>query len=459
MNWKRVVIILVVLLVLAAVAWAVFLRPADTPDDSASANSDVDTITVATEVDLVAAEGDVSPLQSAQLSFAQAGQVAELLVKEGDEVAEGDPLIHLDATDQEIAVQQALAGLAQAEASLSGAEAGLNMARSGRRMAELGVAAAEAQLDLAKAGASPEQIALGEQSVAAAQAGTSAAAGSQAAVLEGSTAAQLFAAEAELRAAEALQKRMQDALGNAKNNEKEIVQKQLNAATAGVSAAQSALNELQAGATQAERLAASAAVSQAIAQSDSAQAQLDLLVAGTREEQIRIAEVAVEQAMAVVAEADLTIEQAEKSVALAESGLLQAEAALSAAQLALDDMTLVAPFAGTVAKLAIEVGEVASPGVPVVTLADFSGWLVETTNLTERDVVSVAVGQPVEVKLPSRPDEVMTGSVSDIASLWRFENQERQEGDILYTVTILLDESGESPLRWGMNVFVDIDVE
>ena len=155
----------------------------------------------------------------------------------------------------------------------------------------------------------------------------------------------------------------------------------------------------------------------------------------------------------------LNRQQAEKAIALAESGLLQAEAGLSAAQLALDDMTLIAPFDGTVASLALEVGEVASPGVPVVILADFSGWLVETTNLTERDVVTIAIGQPVEVRLPSQPAEVMRGSVSDIASLWRFENQERQEGDILYTVTILLDEVGETPLRWGMNVFVDIDVE
>jgi multidrug resistance efflux pump len=414
---------------------------------------------VDTEAALVSVEGDVLPLQSAQLSFAQAGQVAELLVNEGDEVAEGDPLVRLDSIDQQIAMQQANAALAQAEANLAGASAGLNMAQSGRRLAELGVAAAEAQLELAKASASPEQIALSEQAVAAAQAGISAAAGGQAAVLEGAPSAQLLAGEAELRAAEALQKSLQDALNNAKNDDKERAQQQLNAAIAGVGAAQSALDELRAGATQAERLAASAAVSQAIAQRDSTQAQLDLLLTGTRSEQIRVGEVAVEQAMATLAEAELAVDQAEKGVALAESGLLQAESAGDAAQIALDDMTLVAPFDGAVASLALEVGEVASPGIPVVVLADFSGWLVETTNLTERDVVSVAIGQPVEVKLPSRPDEIMRGSVSDIASLWLFENQERQEGDILYTVTILLDEVGETPLRWGMNVFVDIDVE
>ena len=459
MNWKRVIIILVVVLVLAAVAGALLLRPDAAPDEAAPAPESVDTVRVDTGIDLVAAEGDVLPLQSAQLSFAQPGQVAELLVSEGDLVAEGDPLVRLDSNDQEIALQQAEAGLAQAEANLSSAAAALSMARSGRRIAELGIEAAEAQLDLAKAGASPEQIALSEEAVAAAQAGVSAAAGNQAAVVEGSPAAQIFAAEAELRAAQALQKSLQDALGTAKNDDKERLQKQLNAATAGVNAAQSALEELRAGATQAQRLAASAAVSQALAQRDSAQAKLDLLLAGTRAEQIQIAEIAVEQAMAMFVEADLAVEQAANTVALAESGLAQAEAARSGAQLALDDRTLVAPFDGTVASLSLEVGEVASLGIPVVTMADFGGWLVETTNLTERDVVAVAVGQPVEVRLPSRPDEVMRGSVSDIASLWRFENQERQEGDILYTVTILLDEVGDTPLRWGMNVFVDIDVE
>ena len=288
MSWKRVILILIVVGIVAAVAAAIFLRPQEAADEAPTVGEEVDTITVDTDTDLVAAEGDVLPLQSAQLSFPQAGQVAELFVDEGDIATEGAPLVRLDSADQEIAVQQATAGVAQAQANLASAEAGLKMAQTGRRLAELGVAAAEAQLDLAKAGASPEQIALSEQAVAAAQAGVSAASGSQAAVLEGSTSAQLFAAEAELRAAEALQKSLQDTLGNAKNEEKERVQQQLNAATAGVSAAQSALSELQAGATQAERLAASAAVSQAIAQSDAAQAQVDLLMAGTRAEQIEV---------------------------------------------------------------------------------------------------------------------------------------------------------------------------
>ena len=118
-----------------------------------------------------------------------------------------------------------------------------------------------------------------------------------------------------------------------------------------------------------------------------------------------------------------------------------------------------APLTGTIAELAVEWGEVASPGRPTVTLADFDGWLVETTDLTEFGVGPLAVGSLVEVGLDALPDETLRGTVSDIARIGQFENRFEQKGDILFVVTVLLDETTDLPLRWGMTATVDIDVD
>ncbi len=42
-------------------------------------------------------------------------------------------------------------------------------------------------------------------------------------------------------------------------------------------------------------------------------------------------------------------------------------------------------------------------GQSAVTIADFSSWLVKTTDLTEIDVVQLAEGQPVTVTLDALP--------------------------------------------------------
>jgi multidrug resistance efflux pump len=87
-------------------------------------------------------------------------------------------------------------------------------------------------------------------------------------------------------------------------------------------------------------------------------------------------------------------------------------------------------------------------------LADFSGWLVETTDLIERDVVGVAADFPVEVRVDALPDEALRGTVASISGTAR-----DVQGDTTYPVTIRLDDAGDAPLRWGMTVFVTIETE
>ncbi len=129
----------------------------------------------------------------------------------------------------------------------------------------------------------------------------------------------------------------------------------------------------------------------------------------------------------------------------------QAAAALDAALAALEDTRLRAPFAGTVASVDVEEGEVVTPGIPVVHVADFSGWKVETLDLREEDVVMMEVGQFVEVTFAAIPDVVFPGVVTEIAL-----NPSSYQGNVTYTVTVELINPDSEKFRWGMTAFLTI---
>lgn len=172
----------------------------------------------------------------------------------------------------------------------------------------------------------------------------------------------------------------------------------------------------------------------------------------------------LDQAKAAVALAEARVAEAQRqydnradgvdadALALAQARVDMAAAQVSAAQRALDNTELVAPFAGTVVDLNdLEPGETVNPGQTVVTLADMSGWLVETRDLTELDVVSVRVGQEVTVTPDALPEVELTGTVDSIAQVFS-----ERSGDVVYTVRIRLNER-DARLRWGMTVEVVFD--
>ena len=120
------------------------------------------------------------------------------------------------------------------------------------------------------------------------------------------------------------------------------------------------------------------------------------------------------------------------------------EARLRAAQAGIAALEVTAPFDGVVAKMNAKAGNSINAGQVAVTVADFSEWMVKTTDLTEIDVVNVNEGQPVEVFLDALPDISLKGSVLSIGQSFS-ENQ----GDIVYEVTILLTNQNPA-MRWGM---------
>jgi HlyD family secretion protein len=362
----------------------------------------------------VTASGKVVPAQQVDVSFATSGLIRTVAVARGDEVQVGDVLVTLDAELLEAKVTQA----------------------------EAEVAAARAELARLKAGPRPEEIAAAEAQVEAAEARLAQAVAQRDQPDVGATEAEVAAAQAQVAAAMADRKEAEEfhdetmkcvnvdlpggeskkicpALGPIE----EQARHNLHAASTAQTAAQAELEALLAGAD-AEVRAVQAGVWAAAAHRDAAQAQLDTLRAGATAEE----------------------------VAAAGAKVAQAQAALAAARIALDQATLRAPLAGTVAALEVGSGEATMPGQVVLTLADLDHLQVETTDLSERDVDRVRVGQPATVYVEPLGVEV-GGQVVRIASQATMVG-----GDVMYPVVIKLDKRPPG-LRWGMSVEVEVSLD
>jgi HlyD family secretion protein len=127
------------------------------------------------------------------------------------------------------------------------------------------------------------------------------------------------------------------------------------------------------------------------------------------------------------------------------------EARLDAAKAGVAAFSVLAPFDGVVTKLNAKAGSSINAGEVAVTVADFSSWLVKTTDLTEIDVVKLTEQQPVVVTLDALPDVELNGEIQSIGQSYS-ENQ----GDIVYEVTILLSDTHPA-MRWGMTAEVKFE--
>jgi HlyD family secretion protein len=163
----------------------------------------------------------------------------------------------------------------------------------------------------------------------------------------------------------------------------------------------------------------------------------------------------------VEAENDLALEKAELDAAQKTYDRLKGgvdadqlavlEARLNAAEAGVAAFSVTAPFDGVVANLNAKTGNSINAGEPAVTIADFSHWLVKTTDLTEIDVVKLAEEQPVIVMLDAIPDVELQGTIASIGQTYT-ENQ----GDVVYEVTVLLTDT-DPAMRWGMTAEVKFE--
>lgn len=144
------------------------------------------------------------------------------------------------------------------------------------------------------------------------------------------------------------------------------------------------------------------------------------------------------------------IESVQANLRLAEAELDLAQSTLADAQTALAQTEVRAPFAGTIANVGVEVGEQAIAGQTVISIGDMTGWLIETTDLSELEVVRLAVGDRATVTFEALPDLELAGTVDGIQV--RGINA---EGGVVFAVTIRPDNH-HPELRWGLSATVRI---
>lgn len=455
---RGLVAVLITALVAAAALfiWQPWQQNETESDDAGAADTTLRT-TPAVEPGVVFAEGQLAPQRHATLAVESGGLVQEILVMEGDSVSAGDALVRLDARDAQIGLQQAQAALAQAQANVAAAQARLQSAEEGQRIAQLGVEVAQAERAVLVAEPRSEALALAESAVAAANAGVAQAAGDRDVTLD-TDAAAIAAAEARLEAAEATlfsvrvanEPVAQDP--DVPEDEREQAQLRLNAAIAAVDAAQAELERLQQGATDAEARAANNAVASAAQQRAAAQAELDLLQVGPRSEAIAAADAEVARARQAANEAQSQLEGAQAALSQAEAQAAAAEADVRAAQVAVDRRVMRAPFAGTIVRIPIKAGETIAAGTPAVIVADLDVWHVLSNDLTELDVVKIAEGEEVQIRVDAFPNEALRAEILSIAGAPTLSGD-----DVTYEVTAALQAEPGLTLRWGMTAFMTID--
>ena len=136
----------------------------------------------------------------------------------------------------------------------------------------------------------------------------------------------------------------------------------------------------------------------------------------------------------------------------AQANIDRAQAQVDIAKAQLAQATLAAPFDGTIASVEISPAEFANPGQVVIVMGDLTHFQIETTDMSEKDVSAVKVGQTAIVFIDALGQE-FSGKVIDIA---RFS--ETVGGDVVFKVTIELDEQPEG-LRWGMSTEVTVEIK
>jgi HlyD family secretion protein len=282
-----------------------------------------------------------------------AGRISEIRVREGDVVKAGDAIAVLDDDQIMAREDQARAALSQAVARLAVARGQIAVFDQQLRQGDL--QAAQATLDAA---------------------------------------GRVARAEADLAAAEAQLVKEQAALDMAMFDKEAY----------GRLAESGAVSERQG------RQAASTA-SQMAAAVAAARKRVEAAGGGLVSAKASLANRDIRRAQNAAIRSQMARQQAEIASAIAQTE--QARAQLAEAEAVRADLTVRAPFDGTVVTRTAEPGEIVAPGTPIVTIVDLEkiylrGFVVEGR------IGDVKIGQAARVYLDSNPDEPVEAYVSRI---------------------------------------------
>lgn len=346
----------------------------------------------------VVSSGNTAPARVVELAFTQGGNIQYLVVEMGDRVEEGQVLVRLAGSEK------FAAAIAAADFELLAARQALiqleDNAAQERAQAMLRLATAKDAFDEAVKRRGWKNYRPGDDN-------------------------QIAVARADLIVAEDTLKRTEEVYGGYADNPEDNLNKA--AALSALSAARKAR--------------------------DKALANLNYLLALPDALEVEKADAQVEITRAELEAAQRQYDSLQngpdpQALSLAKARVQNASAQLAASQAALADLELKAPFSGTVSSVSAAQGEWVLPGETLLALADLDHMRVETTDLSERDIARVQVGQPVVVWVKALDLEV-PGRVSQVSPL-----ANTLGGDVVYTTLIALDDLPPG-LRAGMSVEVE----
>ncbi len=317
-------------------------------------------------VNTVSATGTLSSLREAKIASKLPGRVAQVFVREGQNVATGTPLMRLETGDLEAQEAQARASVDMARARLAQMTAGARpeerrQAADAAAQAEAGVQAARARLQALERGARPQEREQVANSVAQAKAAL------------------------DLALADVQRMRSLYQLGAVSKQQLDAAETQLRVAQATYDTARQQQAMVSEGPRAEDVQAARAQLAQAQAAADIARQTLRLVEIGPRSEEM----------------------------AAARAQLDQAQALLTAARLRRQDATVTAPFPGTILQRMVEPGESVSPAAPSFVLAEVQDVFVELV-VPERQRADLRPGQRVVVVVDALPQSRLSGKVEEI---------------------------------------------
>jgi len=142
----------------------------------------------------------------------------------------------------------------------------------------------------------------------------------------------------------------------------------------------------------------------------------------------------------------------QEELAVEHSNVHQADQNLQMSRIRLTYTVLRAPFTGVVLVRQAELGEVVSPGTPIVTLADLDHLWVRVY-VPETDLGKVRWGQVVDVRTDTYPDKIYHGRISFVSSEAEFTPKsvqtEKERVTLVYRVKVDV-ENPNRELKPGM---------
>lgn len=140
------------------------------------------------------------------------------------------------------------------------------------------------------------------------------------------------------------------------------------------------------------------------------------------------------------------------ATSLTNASVEQAAAGVAVAEANLQGTKIVAPISGVMTEQGAKVGQLASPGTPLVSIIGDSGFEVDA-GVSETDVGKLIVGNKVTMTLDAFQNETFTGSVFYIAPA-----QTNTQGVISYQIKISFDKVDQR-LKSGLTANIDIQTK